>query len=111
MKGYKPGTLGRELIHVSSRAPATMLGKRLVRVPTPSESEQYDAENLHLGSTIRRRELAIDDVFSDEEEPQLNNSGVFLHPGQSSEASDLSLPYISPQEQAEQDYDGRSLNW
>ena len=110
MKGFKQGELGRELVYKSTQtvtANSNPREKRFLRVETPSESSGYEEEHLIPGISIRKRETAIDDVFKGEDlEDVLGDSKIDLHPGQSSEESDLNLPYIDPEERAEHEYNG-----
>jgi hypothetical protein len=112
MKGFNPGTLGRELNPMfSSRTTTTptINGKRLLRPPTPSESEEYEQDHLIPGISLIRRESAIDNIFNGEDsEDILGDSSVCFHPGSSSEESDLHLPYHNPGEQVEHEYNGET---
>lgn len=123
MKGFKQKTLGRELIYrtvQTVRRDSNPRLKTILRAPTPSESEQYEQDHLISRNSIRRREIAIDNIFdkrypeessfdAEDSEDVLEDSGVFFHPGSSSERSDLNLPYIDPEEQIEHEYEGLTL--
>jgi len=113
MKGFKLGQLGAELRYVSTKRVATMPnlreGRRLLRAPSPSESEQYERNHLIPEKSIRRREIAIDNIFDEEQDPShelgLEDSRISFHPD-SAEESDLHFPYCNPEEQVEHDYEG-----